>query len=237
MLKNCFKCQLTKSIKDFYYRKDRNIYRKECKSCHIEQKRLYYKENKDKVKASVKRYYQKNRQQVLDYMSVYSKTDKERTRKRLYMNEYEKRRKTYDKQYHLSVNLRKRLYVALKKQYKTTSAVNDLGCSLNYLKKHLESKFTDKMNWENYGSYWHIDHIKPLSSFDLTNEIQAKMACHYTNLQPLEARENIIKSNKVDEGWPSLNRGVSVKAKLTKNEQANTEGENSVKTVKSVTHR
>lgn len=235
MQKECFKCQTTKPLTEFYYRKDRNIYRRECKACHIKQKRDYYKNNKSKVKASVKKYYQKNRTKVLEYMSVYSKTEKERNRKRLYMNKYEKRRKTYDKQYHLVINLRKRLYVALNKNYKTGSAISDLGCSLDYLKKYLESKFDKNMNWDNYGSYWHIDHIKPLSSFDLTDIEQVKIACHYTNLQPLEAKENIKKSNKVDEGWPSINRGVSVKAKSKR--YANTEGENSVKTVKSVTHR
>ena len=83
---------------------------------------------------------------------------------------------------------------------KAGSAVKDLGCTLMELMDHLESKFQDGMNWENYGE-WHIDHIKPLSMFDLTNEEDFKIAVHYTNLQPLWAIDNLKKSNKVSKEY------------------------------------
>jgi hypothetical protein len=76
---------------------------------------------------------------------------------------------------------------------KAASAVRDLGCTIEFLKDWLESKFTPEMTWENYGPVWHIDHVKPLTAFDLTDPEQAKAACHYTNLQPLPASENIRK--------------------------------------------
>jgi hypothetical protein len=67
------------------------------------------------------------------------------------------------------------------------------------LKKHLESLFEEGMTWENWNREgWHIDHIKPLSSFDLRKEEEQRKAMHYTNLQPLWAEENIKKGNKVD---------------------------------------
>ena len=91
-----------------------------------------------------------------------------------------------------------RLYNALKNNHKTGSAVKDLGCTIEQFKVYLESKFTKGMNWDNYGLHsWHIDHVKPLSSFDLTDKEQFKKACHYTNLQPLWAKDNLIKSNKI----------------------------------------
>ncbi|MDC0427466.1 hypothetical protein OAL77_01805 [Candidatus Pelagibacter sp.] len=70
-----------------------------------------------------------------------------------------------------------------------------LGCSIDDFKIHLEKQFKTKMTWENYGK-WHIDHIKPVSKFDLTNQEEQKKCFHYTNLQPLWAKENIVKSDK-----------------------------------------
>src|SRR3990167_1478032 len=102
---------------------------------------------------------------------------------------HEKRRSAIDIQFKLSVNLRSRLYEALKKGYKSGSAVRDLGCSVKDLKSHLESKFESGMSWYNYGK-WHIDHIIPLSSVDLTERKQLLKVCNYTNLQPLWAEDN-----------------------------------------------
>lgn len=80
---------------------------------------------------------------------------------------------------------------------KSGSAIRDLGCSMEELKVYLESKFQPGMSWDNYSfTGWHIDHIIPLSSFDLTDPEQFKQACHYTNLQPLWAEDNFKKSNK-----------------------------------------
>jgi len=77
---------------------------------------------------------------------------------------------------------------------KAGSAVSDLGCSLKFLKEYLEKQFQPGMIWENHGLYgWHIDHIKPLVDFDLTDREQFLQACHYTNLQPLWAKDNTSK--------------------------------------------
>jgi len=93
--------------------------------------------------------------------------------------------------------LRSRLSNAVTNGQKAGSAVRDLGSSIEELKKYLESKFTLGMSWDNYGYCgWHIDHIKPLDSFDLSNSEEFKKACHYSNLQPLWANDNFIKSNK-----------------------------------------
>ena len=98
--------------------------------------------------------------------------------------------------YKLSANLRGRLRAALKNDFKTGSAVQDLGCSIAELKLYLKERFTFEMTWENHGTYWHIDHIKPLSKFDLTDRQQFLEACHYTNLQPLFWHDNLTKWNK-----------------------------------------
>lgn len=93
-------------------------------------------------------------------------------------------------------NMRSRLNQFIKQKHNKT--VDLLGCSVPELKKHLESQFQPGMTWDNYGrTGWHIDHIKPLSSFDLTDLEQLTEACKYTNLQPLWAKDNIQKSNKL----------------------------------------
>lgn len=78
------------------------------------------------------------------------------------------------------------------------AASKSIGCSASTLREYLESKFKPGMSWENYGFYgWHIDHIKPLSSFNLLDPLEYRKACHYTNLQPLWALDNLKKGNKV----------------------------------------
>jgi hypothetical protein len=95
-------------------------------------------------------------------------------------------------------SLRRRLNNALKNTQKVGSAVDDLGCSISELRLYLESKFLPGMGWDNYGLRgWHIDHIEPLSKFDLQDPEQLKKACHYTNLQPMWAQDNLKKSNHV----------------------------------------
>ena len=73
------------------------------------------------------------------------------------------------------------------------------GYNIKYLCNHLEKQFDDNMNWDNYGSYWHIDHIIPLSFFEYEdfNDVEFKLAWHINNLQPLEACANISKRNKL----------------------------------------
>lgn len=122
-------------------------------------------------------------------------------RERGYKPRYSKNRRDYQRQrrqtdinYRLAANLRNRIYSALKKEIKVGSAVADLGCSMDELKQHLEAQFVDGMNWENWSrDGWHIDHIVPLASFDLTDRDQFLKATHFTNLQPLWAKENISK--------------------------------------------
>lgn len=72
-----------------------------------------------------------------------------------------------------------------------------VGCSFEEAKQRIESQFTRGMTWENCGSFWHLDHIVPLSSFDLNNPKQRMIANHISNLRPLKAKENLKKGNKI----------------------------------------
>jgi len=87
-----------------------------------------------------------------------------------------------------------RIRKALKNGYgdKSKSCLKYIGCSIPQLRKHLEQQFQDGMTWDNHGD-WHIDHIKPCAAFDLTNEDEQRQCFHYSNLQPLWAKENMTK--------------------------------------------
>lgn len=180
-------------------------------------------ERKSKISKNKKQYYKKNRKKILSKKSTIQKTDDFRKSRREYYQNNKEKFKTKDKKYRnktetknkkriyhnkyykeninykLACSLRSRIRVALKnkiikKNFKTLDVV---GCTIPELKLHLESQFKEGMSWDNHGQYgWHIDHIKPLSSFDLTDQEQVKQACHYTNLQPLWAEENLSKGCK-----------------------------------------
>ncbi len=97
--------------------------------------------------------------------------------------------------------LRNRLNSALKGNQKAGSAVSDLGCSVEFLKKYLEKQFKEGMIWANWSrTGWHIDHIKALAKFDLTDPVEFKKACHYTNLQPMWAKDNLR--------WGAKDKGI-----------------------------
>lgn len=118
------------------------------------------------------------------------------------LNAYVRWRIRTDVQFKLRHHLRVRLRSAIKGQYKAGSSVRDLGCSIGELKVHLENQFLPGMTWDNWGNStsictkWHIDHIRPLASFDLTDRAQFLEACHYTNLQPMWSCENLSKGDK-----------------------------------------
>lgn len=114
---------------------------------------------------------------------------------------YKRDRMKSDPQFKLRNILRLRIYHAVKGTARSGSAVKLLGCSVPDAVKHIESQFLPGMTWKNWGHCsevcWHLDHIRPLSDFDLTDEQQFAQACHYSNLQPLWALDNLIKGAKV----------------------------------------
>lgn len=94
----------------------------------------------------------------------------------------------------------KRLNMVIVQNQKGGSAVRDLGCTLEQLKNHLSALFTEGMSWDNWGrgyGHWNIDHIMPLSAFDLRDRQQFLLANHYLNLQPLWYEDNMAKSDKI----------------------------------------
>ena len=93
--------------------------------------------------------------------------------------------------------MRDRVYKAIASNRKAGSPIRDLGCSVEELKRHLESKFNSRMNWKNWGTYWHIDHFFPLAEADLEDRVEFLAVCNWRNLQPLTATANLKKGDTV----------------------------------------
>jgi len=160
-----------------------------------EYRSAYYQENKEALKEKSQQYRKNNADKVRKCNAKYRDKNREAVNKK--KMEYYKTHKN-DILLKVANNIRARLRRAISNNQKVGSAVKDLGCSIQKLKEHLESKFTEGMTWESYGLYgWHIDHKIPLASFNLMDKEEFLKACHYSNLQPLWASDNYEKSNKI----------------------------------------
>lgn len=222
-VKICNICNIEKTIVDFHKRKDsKDGCRNECKKCtrlkinnyrlnntkkvnqwnretyyrnitkHRETKKKYRENNKETLKVYEKKYRENNKEKIKKYY----KDNKEILIKKA-LERVRVRRKN-DVIFRIKLSLRARLSGFLKQNEitKKNKTLELVGCNPKELKEHLEKKFVDGMCWENYGIHgWHVDHIIPLSSAKTEEEIYK--LCHYTNLQPLWATDNLRKSNKI----------------------------------------
>lgn len=167
----------------------------------------YYQKNKKKIAESVKKYYEEHRDKIKTYKKQYQQKNKvrlavidklkyEKNKVRLAEQAkiYRRKKRKEDISFRLLANLRTRLSKAVRGT-KSKTTMELIGCSMIQLREHLEDRFKPDMSWDNYGQ-WHIDHIRPCSSFDLTNPEQQKECFNYKNLQPLWAKDNLFKGNR-----------------------------------------
>ncbi len=191
-----------KEYQRLYYAKKRNA-----------PKELILKYEKEFLKRKEEKLYEKNIRLFFNNLFIFHKYHKKKIGKYTGHNNYiEKNREKWNKyisnyinnkiktdpKFKLTVNLRKRLVRALKGIIKSDTTMNLVGCSREYLINYIESQFDDEMSWSAYlENKIHIDHILPCSSFDLTKEEEQRKCFNYTNLQPLWARDNISKGNKI----------------------------------------
>lgn len=173
------------------YKKHRNkriIELKEYKKKNSEEQKKYNKENRERINAGKRRRYKKNPEKAKEY----NKKNKYQINKR------NRERAKTDLLFKLKINTKSRVksFLRLQNISKKNRTFDIVGCSPQFLKEHLEKQFKPGMTWDTYGFYgWHIDHIIPLSSAKTEEEIYK--LCHYANLQPLWAQENIKKGSKI----------------------------------------
>lgn len=205
--KICSKCKIEKDICDFGKNKLKSDgLQPNCKLCRKIETSSYYKTNSEKIKLKVQEYrnnnpekvselkknsYERNKEYYLNQMKIYREKNKEK------INQYYTNRKKIDPIFRLKHLMGSRLLIFLKSKNitKNNKTFNIIGCSPEYLKEYLEKQFTSNMSWGLMGRHIHIDHIIPLCSAKTEEEIYN--LCHYTNLQPLWAIDNMKKGGKL----------------------------------------
>lgn len=199
-MKKCSKCKQEKLLNE--YNKDSS--RKDgistiCKPCRKIVSNKWLEKNKEehyaKRKGKYNEYYKERyasfspqqRQEQREYLREWEQNNKDK------VNGY-KRKQRQKTQFRLKENIRTRMYQYLKGK-KDESMEYLLGCDIEFYKKYLEKQFTPQMTWDNYGTYWEIDHIKMLSTFNLENLVERKEAFTFTNTRPLPIKENRQRKN------------------------------------------
>jgi hypothetical protein len=172
--------------------------KKQCQNCYREKARLYSKEyrqkNKEKVRQSNQEYRDNNREKAREWNRNHFENNKERVRERA-RNNYQKYRE--DPKIKIIQNTRNRINKVLKRNTKGTGTKELLGCDAEFLKEWLQYQFDENMTWDNYGEYWHIDHVIPCDSFDVGIEEELHKCFNWKNLRPYKGSKNISKGKQI----------------------------------------
>ena len=221
-MKRCYKCGEEKALCEFSKSKSRKDgLNSLCKACV----KAYYEANKEKIAERYKAYQQANKDKIAKRNKAYQQTKKEKIaeQRKAYRQAnkekiaeqnkaytqankdkrsvYQKKRRATDPVFKMKSRVGSSVRKALKNQGKTKggSTFSALPYAPQDLVEHLEKQFDEKMNWDNYGTYWHLDHIYPQSllPFDNLAHPNFQKCWALDNLQPLEAIENIKKGNRV----------------------------------------
>ena len=188
---SCLDCKQELEVANFFKTKKRPTgYNAYCKKCWGDRRRDYYKNNRDKIIKKTQEYTLKNQDRHKNWEKEWREKNKERIKNR------RKIRKKTNPTLKLRDSISRRILLTLKRAnaIKTKKTEELLGEKLEVVRQHLESQFRDGMTWDNHGKIWHIDHIEPCCSFNLTIEDEQKKCFNYKNLRPLLISENLKKA-------------------------------------------
>lgn len=220
-MKTCRQCSKEYPATKEFFNSNGKYLRNVCKKCqsqaakkyndgrYLERYKKYNKANRERQREWHKQHYKDNRERLLKQTReyYYANVDvvKERIKKYNEKNAdwYREYKREWARKNRLQQNIRRGIYGCLSGKQKKSKSLEYLGCSVEELWSHLESQFQEGMTRENYGE-WHLDHIRPLSSWDFEIETECKLreAWHYTNLQPLWAKDNLSKGKS----WKKTNK-------------------------------
>jgi hypothetical protein len=181
-----------------------------CKVCIAIYVKKHYAEHKVEIAAKVKEYNKCNREKKTKQQREYRRKNPEKVKecKRVWnaknhdkiLEQQKERISRWRKEnpvYIIKANLRGKMNKVVKRGTKSAHTLELLGCTAEELKVYIENLFSEGMTWDNYNfDTWHIDHIRPCASFDLTDPEQQRECFNYKNLQPLWAKDNLRKGTK-----------------------------------------
>ena len=161
-----------------------------------ERHKIIYLKNKNIVLEKSKQYYSKNKEAVSYRHKKYNIKNKVKLSK--YKNYWQRIQRRNNPKWRLDENMGRAIWTSLKDKKAGKEWEYFVEYNLDQLINHLEKKFDEKMSWNNYGSYWAVDHIKPKTLFAYTteNDSEFKECWSLNNLQPLEKIKNIKKGNR-----------------------------------------
>ena len=208
--KICSKCKIEHSIemyglinKKLKSGEIKQRLKSQCKNCQTqvqkERRIRQQKENPEKFYEKWNESYQKRKDRIRESEKIRLSKPENREKRREYLRKYKAKKRLLDPSYKINENYRKRVWKCLNN--KSNSSKELLGCDINlYFKWITFAMSIDKnMNWENYGKYWNIDHVIPISTFDLSDADDAKKAFNWKNTWAIKSGENFSKKNNVIE--------------------------------------
>lgn len=213
-MKTCKECNKKKDLNCYYSRKRKSgniTFDNTCKKCRRDKQKTWSKTNKEKKKESDKKWRENNKERKIKNDKIWRQNNKEKKKEtdrkwrennkehiKLWREENRQKLRDYQNEWlkipenKIIDNQRSRLKSALKVKNKST--IEYLQCSSDFLKKWLEWQFDENMSWDNHGTYWHIDHVKPCYEYKTSKDTSI---FSWKNLRPLEKTKNLSKNNKI----------------------------------------
>lgn len=205
-MKICNKCNIEKDNSDFYKKKGK------CKQCISVYNKNYIRseEGKKAKKLSDKKYYKLNK----DAMYLKYRDNKNQYRRQYYKKnkllifEKEKQRYKNDVQFRLSKIYRNRMNSYIKGE---NNKMDYLHCNLSEFREFIEIQFTNDMSWDNQGTIWELDHVIPVSKFNLEIQEHKNTCFHWCNYKPIPKSDNKKKSNKIIDNMIKEHNNFNIK--------------------------
>jgi hypothetical protein len=186
--KVCPKCQQSKTIEQFTFPKRKVPVGRICIDCQTQKGKEEYQVRREAHLAYRKKYYAENKESILANTKTEAYKNDRNAKKKI--------RRKNDIQFRITESLKVRIHEVLK-EYKDTSSNYLLGCTKGHIVSWLTYQQEDGIDWDNYASHWHIDHVIPLAFFDITIKAEQLMCFNWMNLRPLEKGLNMIKSANI----------------------------------------